>query len=219
LHRLSRSVSGGAPAALRENEALLRQGSTPAGRIIVVDAGHGGPDAGCTSDLLEWSEANIAFDIATRVEGRLTALGATAFLSRPADLNMALDEQARAEFSNAAGADLVISIHADALANEAARGVATYFFGNATTHSSVGQRLAQLIQDEIVTRTDLPDGRVHGKTWDLLRWTTMPAVRVEIGYLSNPTDAARLSDPGFRDVVAEAIASGVQHLFTPESQD
>ena len=218
LHRLSRSVTGGAPAALREHEALLRQGSTPAGRVIVVDAGHGGPDAGCTSDLLEWSEANIAFDIATRVEGRLTALGATAFLTRPGDLDTALDEQARAEFSNAAGADLVISIHADALTSESARGVATYFFGNTATHSSVGQRLAQLIQDEIVTRTDLPDGRVHGKTWDLLRWTTMPAVRVEIGYLSNPTDAARLSDPGFRDVVAEAIASGVQHLFTPESQ-
>jgi N-acetylmuramoyl-L-alanine amidase len=45
----------------------------------------------------------------------------------------------------------------------------------------------------------------------------MPAVRVEIGYLSNPTDAARLSDPAFRDVVAEAITSGVQHLFTPDS--
>ena len=94
----------------------------------------------------------------------------------------------------------MISIHADALANDAARGVATYFFGNAATHSSVGQRLAQLIQDEIVARTDLPDGRIHGKTWDLLRWTTMPAVRVEIGYLSNPTDAARLS-PGLTTVL------------------
>ena len=61
---------------------------------------------------------------------------------------------------------------------------------------------------------ELLDGRVHDKTWDLLRWTTMPAVRVEIGYLSNPTDAARLADPGFRDAIADAIVVGVHRLFT-----
>jgi len=214
LDRLAKTVQGGAPTALREQAALSRLGATPAGRIIVVDAGHGGPDIGLSTGLCELSEAEIAFDIATRIEGRLTALGASAFLSRPSDLDTELDEQTRAEFANQAGADLVISIHAESVDNAIANGVATYFYGTPTTHSTVGEQLAQLIQDEIVARTELLDGRVHDKTWDLLRWTTMPAVRVEIGYLSNPTDAARLGDPGFRDAIADAIVVGVHRLFT-----
>ena len=225
--RLTRTVTGGTPmagepTALREHEAIRRFGATPAGRVVVVDAGHGGPDTGCVSNVVEGlTEADIAFDIAARIEGRLTALGAQAFLSRPRDLDTELDEQSRAEFANAARADVVISIHSDALKGDSARGVATYYYGADRTgaHSAVGEQLAELIQDEIVTRTDLVDGRTHRKTWDLLRWTTMPAVRVEIGYLSSPVDAARLSDPAFRDAVAEAVVAGVHQLFTADPTD
>jgi len=225
--RLTRTSTGGAPVAgeptaLREHEAIRRFGATPAGRVVVVDAGHGGPDSGCVSRVIDGlNEADIAYDIAARIEGRLTALGANAFLSRPRDLDAELDEQSRAEFANEARADLVISIHSDSLANEAARGVATYYYGadRAGAHSAVGERLAHLIQDEIVSRTDLIDGRTHRKTWDLLRWTKMPAVRVEVGYLSSPVDAARLSDPAFRDAVAEAVVAGVHQLFTADPTD
>ena len=222
LERLSRTVTGGAPHALREHEAIRRFGSTPAGRVVVVDAGHGGPDRGCMSPSMDGLvEADIAFDVAARVEGRLTALGANAFLTRPRDLDVELDEQSRAEFANQARADLVVSIHCESSGSDDARGVSTYYYGGdrAGAHSAVGERLANLVQEEIVARTDLIDGRTHRKTWDLLRWTTMPAIRVEIGYLSNAADAARLRDPAFRDVVAEAIVSGVHQLFTADPTD
>ena len=75
------------------------------------------------------------------------------------------------------------------------------------------------VQREIVARTDLTDCRTHAKTWDLLRRTRMPAVRIEIGYLTSPRDAARLADPGFRDVVAEAIVVAVQRLYLPAEDD
>ncbi len=52
-------------------------------------------------------------------------------------------------------------------------------------------------------------------TWDLLRRTRMPAVRLDLGYLTNPGDAARLADPSFRDLVAEAIVVAVQRLYLP----
>ena len=75
------------------------------------------------------------------------------------------------------------------------------------------------MQREICARTDLVDCRVHPKTWDLLRRTRMPAVRVEVGYLTNPGDAARLADPAFRDTLAEAIVAAVQRLYLPPEDD
>ena len=64
-------------------------------------------------------------------------------------------------------------------------------------------------------RTDLTDCRSHPRTWDLLRLTTMPTVWVEMGYLSHPGDAARLTDPRFRDTLSEAIAVAVTSFFAP----
>lgn len=55
--------------------------------------------------------------------------------------------------------------------------------------------------------------------WDLLRRTRMPAVRIETGYLTNAGDAARLGDPAFRDVLAEAVVAAVQRLYLPQDQD
>jgi len=83
----------------------------------------------------------------------------------------------------------------------------------------MGARFADLLQRELTTRTDLLDCGTHEKTWDLLRRTRMPAVRLELGYLSHPGDAARIADPGFRDVVAEAIVAAVQRLYLPPEED
>jgi N-acetylmuramoyl-L-alanine amidase len=222
LGRLTRTVTGGMPVALREHEAIHAGGPALSGKVIVVDAGHGGPDTGYVSPHVDGlTEAAMSADIASRIEGRLTALGAMAFLTHGADLPEILDEEARADFANAARADLVVSVHAESCTSPLAHGVATYYFGawRSGAHSSVGERLADLLQEEVVARTDLLDGRTHRKTWDLLRHTTMPAVRLEVGYLSNPGDAARLADAGFRDVVAEAVVTALQRLFTPSPSE
>ena len=134
---------------------------------------------------------------------------------------MDLEESERAGFANSAEADLVISLHCDAHDDPAAQGVATFYYGNDRYgHSSTrGERFAELVQREIVARTDLLDCRVHAKTWPLLRQTRMAAVRVELGYLTNPGDAARLSQPTFRGTVAEAILAAVQRLYLPAEDD
>jgi hypothetical protein len=76
--------------------------------------------------------------------------------------------------------------------------VASYYFGSEAhgTRSSTGEKFAGLVQREIVARTDLLDLRPHAKTWDFLRKTRMPAVRLDLGYLTNAGDAARLAHPG-----------------------
>ncbi len=78
--------------------------------------------------------------------------------------------------------------------------MATYHYGTGTgMTSTVGERLAGLVQREIVARTGLHDCRTHAKTWELLRLTRMPAVRVEVGYLTSPVDRAAIVDPAFRE--------------------
>ena len=112
-------------------------------------------------------------------------------------------------------------MHVDGAPTPGPNGVATYYYGDRTRgiRSETGARFASLLQRELTARTDLLDCGTHGKTWDLLRRTRMPAVRLELGYVTNPGDAARLADPGFRDVVAESVVVAVQRLYLPPHED
>jgi N-acetylmuramoyl-L-alanine amidase len=223
LDRLARTVTGGQPQALRESEAVAQAGPRLRGKVVVVDPGHGGPDRGHAANGLE--EAAIVEDLAARIEGRFTATGAQAYLTRPLGSppgpSPVVDDEQRATFANDTDADLLISLHVDADDNPSANGVAAYYFGmdRYGQHSAVGEKFAGLVQREIVARTDLLNCRTHAKTWELLRRTRMPAVWLELGYVSNPGDAAKLADPAFRDVVAEAVVVAVQRLYLPPDDD
>jgi N-acetylmuramoyl-L-alanine amidase len=223
LERLTRSVSGGQAHRLREAEAVARAGPRMGGKVVVIDPGHGGTDHGHVGNNL--TESGIVEDLAARVEGRLTATGVQAYLTRAVSAKHAarvdLDDEARAIFANEARADLLVSLHIDGHENPIANGVATYYFGTEGfgQSSATGERFAELLLREIVARTDLVDCGSHPKTWDILRRTRMPAVRLDLGYLTNPGDAARLADSSFRDVVAEAIVVAVQRLYLPPDDD
>ncbi|HET9946311.1 MAG TPA: peptidoglycan-binding protein [Actinomycetes bacterium] len=228
LTRLSRTVTGGRPHDMRDSEAINRAGPTLSDKLVIVDPGRG-DEAGAAS-----TSDDLVYDLASRIEGRLSATGCTAFLTRGPEVagtgapHEVVDpdlgrpgEVQRAEFANAAGADLLISLQAAAHDNPEASGVATYYYGSDRYghYSSIGARFAGLVQREICARTDLVDLRTHPMNWDLLRRTRMPAVRIEVGYLSNAGDAARLADPAFRDVLAEAVVAAVQRLYLPPDQD
>jgi N-acetylmuramoyl-L-alanine amidase len=218
LRQLARTVVGGKANELREYVRLHHAGPTLAGKFIVIDPGHGARDRGTRNEVID--EATVVDDIANRIEGRLAAAGAQAFRTRGGEGVMDRDDEPpsdaeRAAFANAAEADLLISLHADGDANPACHGVATYYYGTVRDRSVVGARLAELIQAEILAGTDLLDCRSHPKSWELLRRTRMPAVRVELGYLTNPGDTVRLASPQFRDVLAEAVVSGIHRLYAP----
>jgi len=218
LDRLSRTVVGGEPARIREAERLHHRGPGLAGKVIVIDPGHGGPDDGvCANGLVE---AEVVGDLASRIEGRLAAMGVTAFLTRGTNpTGPCPTENERAGFANDVDADLVISLPTDGHDSEHARGVATYYYGTGSdersVHSVIGETFAELVQREVVTRTDLLDGRTDAKTWDILQRTRMPAVRIDVGYITHPGDAARLADPSLRDTIAEAVLVALQQLYQP----
>ncbi|WP_240619399.1 N-acetylmuramoyl-L-alanine amidase [Blastococcus sp. TF02-8] len=216
LRQLGRKVTGGRPQLLRQSASFVESGPHLIGRRIVVDAGHGGSDPGNTSG--ETTEADLVFDLASRIEGRLAAAGATVYLTRGRSQNPALAE--RTAFANDARADLFISLHLDAHDSEHARGVASYYYGTGSGASStVGEEFAQLVRREVVARTGMLDLGSHPKTWDLLRMTRMPAVRLDCGYLSHPVDRLLLLDARVRSAMAHAVLAAVQRLYLPAEAD
>jgi N-acetylmuramoyl-L-alanine amidase len=222
LRRLGRKVTGGAPLALRETAKLHGSGRALVGKTIMIDPGHGGPDLGVTvpEGLLRWTEADLAFDLALRLEGRLAAAGMRVYLTRGPSPEHELTDRERAQLANDLSADLFISLHIDRHPNPEAHGVATYHYGTgAGVTSTVGERLAGLVQREIVARAGMRNCQTHAKTWDLLRLTRMPAVRVEVGYLTSPLDRAKLIDPHFRDRAVEAMMAAVQRMYFPVEDD
>jgi N-acetylmuramoyl-L-alanine amidase len=220
LRRLGRRVVGGRPTLLRETVRIHAAGPALVGKRIVIDPGHGGGDQGVVvvDGGVTWCEADLTYDLAARLEGRLAAAGVRVNLTRGPSPTGTLTEANRALLTNELGADLILSLHVDGHASPEAAGVATYHYGHgdgAGVSSTLGERLAELVQREIVQRTGLRDCRTHAKTWDLLRYTRMPAVRVEVGYLTSPEDRAHLIDPHFRDGVVEAIIVAVQRMYQP----
>lgn len=204
LIRLTKIVSGGTPSTLRQAANVQNRGPALANKVIVLN-----PDG----------DNDLVYDMAVRTEGRLLALGASVFLTRGAANNPS--ELERIEFSNKSGADLMISFNIDSYENEKAHGAATYFYGSDAhgVHSIVGERFASLVQREICARTDLTNCRTHAKTWDLLRLTTAPTVRIDLGYTTNPGDSSRLARPDFRDVIAEALVIAIQRLYLAAEDD
>jgi N-acetylmuramoyl-L-alanine amidase len=204
LIRLTKIVSGGAPSILRESANQKNRGPALANKTIVLN-----PDG----------DDPLVYDVAVRTEGRLLALGASVFLTRGATNNPS--EKERIAFTNSSSADLMISLHEDSYKNENAHGAATYFYGSEAhgVHSIVGERFASLVQREICARTDFANCRTHAMTWELLRLTKAPAVRIDLGYKTNPGDIGRMSRPDFRDVIAEALVIAIQRLYLAAEDD
>ena len=212
----ARRVKGGRPHLLREQELLRQAGPRLRGKRIVIDPGHGGPDRGVV--VAGVTEADLMWDLARRLEGRMAATGMEALLTRREDT--CPTEAERAAFANAAGADLVLSLHVDANRSMHAEGIATFHFGNGSgITSTVGEALAGYIHRELTSRTAMLDLGTQARTWELLRLTRMPTVRIEIGYLTNMGDRRRLLDPAFRDIVAEGVLVGVKRLYLQGQDD
>jgi N-acetylmuramoyl-L-alanine amidase len=214
LYFLGSRVTGGSPHAIREEELVRRSGPRLSGKRVIIDPGRGGNDTGLIVNGPGGpiSEADILWDLASRLEGRMTAIGMETFLSRPVGYSP-LDAE-RAVTANTVGADLMISLRCATLPGPAANGVASFYFGNSHgSVSTIGRNLADFVQREVVARTGLRDCRTHGRTWDLLRLTRMPTVQVDVGYVSNPHDRSLLVSPAIRDSVAEGILAAVKRLY------
>jgi len=203
IMRLKKIVSGGAPTQLRDAAVRAERGPALSGKVIVIDP----------------SNSPEIFDLAQRLEGRLIALGVNIFLTRTTASHPT--EAERIELANNSAADLVISLHQDIYPNDKAHGVATYYYGSDShgVHSIVGEHFAILAQREICARTDLLNCRIQAKTWDLLRLTKSPTVRIALGFSTNSGDVKRMADSAFRETIVEALMIAIQRLYLTAEND
>ncbi|MGH2682063.1 MAG: N-acetylmuramoyl-L-alanine amidase [Actinomycetota bacterium] len=213
LRRLRPVGPGPGRAAVREAEALSRLSASLRGARIAVDAGHGHGDPG-VSGPNGLTEAEIAYQTAAALVDELSVRGASPFLLRTTETNPTHSERASA--ANAAGAEVLIAVHLNSHDDPAAEGASTYYYGREDWFSQAGQRLAELVQNELTARLGLKDGRTHPKALTLLRETQMPAVHVEPCFITNPREEALISQDGFRREVARGMADAIERFLRGE---
>ena len=148
-------------------------------RTVVIDAGHGGHDMGASS---RWAgaEKNDALDTALRLEAKLRAAGFHTVLTRQTDQFVQLNDRAR--ISNAQDNAIFIAIHYNQTGSRAIHGEETYY------RSSVSRELAVRIQNAISTLPGSSSRGVKTANFRVLKRNEYPAVLVECGFVSNPSE-------------------------------
>jgi N-acetylmuramoyl-L-alanine amidase len=172
--------------------------------VVAIDAGHGGRDMGATgpTGLLE---KDVVLDIAQRVRELLVGAGIRVVMTRETDTFVELTDRPR--IARQQGASVFVSIHANASVRPAPNGSETYYL------SPQSQVLAQMVQEEFGRIAGLANRGVRTANFLVLRESDVPAALVEVAYLSNQEEEARLRAAAFRQRLAEAIARGVQRFL------
>jgi N-acetylmuramoyl-L-alanine amidase len=178
------------------------------GALVVVDPGHGGPDPGAVGPDGSFEDA-INLAVAQIVARDLAAGGIAVRLTRTRDTSVtgrgaAEDLVGRARYANSLGAAVLVSIHVNAEPTGTVAGPIVYY----RPGSALGLLLAQKLEAALA-RAALPSHPPRAAPHRLLELANMPAVTVEIGFLTNAGDRARLQTAAWQIRIADAVASGV----------
>ena len=170
---------------------------------IIIDPGHGGHDPG-TIGIGGFREKDVVLPISFDVAEILRKQDIEVIMTRNTDDFVSLE--GRTDMANNINADLFVSIHANAinLSRPDVNGLETYYY-----KSKNGRRLAEIIHWSILNGVNIDNRGIRQARFFVLRHSTMPAVLVEVGFLTGAVDSSRLKDPNHRRQMAEAIARGV----------
>jgi len=173
---------------------------------VVIDAGHGGRDSGAftrgrRSQLLE---KDLTLDVARRLDGKLRAAGFRTVMTRRDDTFIPLDERARiSNSSNAHRNSIFVAIHFNDTRRRSVHGSETYHNGRGTW------QLAARIERYLASMPGGANRGVMTARFRVLRKSNGPALLVECGYLSNPTEAAHCANAAWREQTADRLAQAI----------
>lgn len=174
---------------------------------IFIDAGHGGDNPGAVSST-GLKEADVNLDVAFKLGRRLEEYGYSILYSRTENVTVGLRE--RADLANEWGADYFVSIHCNSNVNPIYTGTSTYYYKPDTTSS----RFALTVNNALVAMIGTKDLGTLQANFAVLRLTRMPAILVELAFISNPYEAKLLSTEAFRENCAIGIANGIIEFTT-----
>lgn len=175
---------------------------------VAIDPGHGGIYSGAAYEGIQEKTVNQA--VARLLRAELESLGYRVVMTMDADETVGLYE--RCDIANAAGADIFISLHSNAsVTSSTFQGIFTYYYPG----SSRGAALAQSIQTPVCKATGAVDRGILSENFVVVRETAMPAVLVEMGFMSTHEELMRLIDPAYQAKLAWGVAEGaVRYLNT-----
>lgn len=180
----------------------------PRGRgVVLVDPGHGGRDVGAVGNGI--FESNVVLAISLRLGRILEGMGYTVVYTRTDNTEVEL--QPRVDLGQRVGADVFISVHANSLESRlsSVSGVETFYAPGAT----VSGRLATLVQNQIIAMTGARNRGVKTARFHVIRRSSMPAILIETGFVTNPQESANLNNPTYQETMAQAIARGVDQFL------
>ncbi len=173
---------------------------------IIVDAGHGPGTIGKRTPDGRMREFHFNSAVAEEVKKRLTAEGYTVLFSHQLDRDVPLKERTR--FANSSGAELLVSIHANASGNNysPAQGIESFIYPTAPQRT---QKFGRLLQNSLIASTQRKDRGLKTADFAMLRDTVMPAVLVECGFMTHRHEAALLQSADYRMRCARAISFAI----------
>jgi len=192
-------------------------------RLVVVDPGHGGPDPGVVREGVR--EKDLTLAVALRLAGFLRQGGARVMLTREEDRDLAdpgtavgkgrkrEDLQRRVDMANANRADIFVSVHVNSFEEDNEYGAQTFYQPGAVGGRELACAIQSALREFLGNTTRLP------KAVDYFtgRTAQMPAVVVEIGFITNPREFKLLQDPAYQSKVAFAIYAGIVRYFAAKA--
>ena len=175
--------------------------------VIVVDAGHGGRDPGAIGNGIQ--EKDVVLRMSLLLGQSLQSMGFTVYYSRTNDVE--IDLAPRVALAERVNADAFVSIHANSLdsRNSSVNGVETFY----ARGSSIGLEFAKSVQAQIIAATRANNRGAKAAGFYVIAKTSMPAILVETGFVTSPTEAANLNNPNYQRLMADAIARGVDQFM------
>lgn len=204
---------------IRRVESVLTQGEVKVQKAeVVIDAGHGGKDPGKVgvNDVLE---KDLNLQIAKKLKEELEARGISVLMTREEDKGL-YDEEAdnkqvqdlkrRVELINETAPSLAVSIHQNSYPSPDVSGAQVFYY----EHSSEGKKMASVIQQQMENLEGLNNRPEKGnETYYLLKRTEVPTVIIECGFLSNQSEAQKLTQEEYQNSLAKAIADGIEECI------
>ncbi|MBU9721744.1 MULTISPECIES: N-acetylmuramoyl-L-alanine amidase [Bacillaceae] len=175
------------------------------GKTIFLDPGHGGRDPGAVVNGVY--ESHLVFDISNKLKTRLENAGAKVVMSRTSDTFVSLGNRWRQ--GNSSGSDIFISLHLNYFSLASASGTEVFF--DRTNQGANSQKLANAIQQQLVSQLQFRDRGVKERNLEVIRFSQMPAVLVEVGFMSNQSDMNKMTNE--QDKIADALLEAIDQYF------
>ncbi len=183
---------------------------------VVLDPGHGGHDPGAIGYSGSY-EKDVNLAVAKKAAEILRAAGFEVLLTRGDDSYLSLNE--RVDFANSSGAAAFVSIHSNGSTDPETNGTEVYYYideGDPVVVAQAGERarFAQIMYNSLLSSLARKDNGVRdNKNFVVIRYTQIPAILVEIAYITNLGEEVLLNDPPFQDRAAQAIANGIMEYL------